>query len=467
MTSKQKLLEKYIQKYISPSQQTKTQIPLHTQFLQKWLEKISQPLPLEIQQQQQQKTKNQKPKTPSMYDLIPSTILKKEIPKLDQHTNITFTSHGRPISIFFSHTHANIPSPTFIQRCIQVIHTLSEFAPKHCLQSPINIYIYLTHAQKTIRHSEDVVPPPPITIGEENVNTAFTTSCDPLHTTPHPKEIILFRQEEVFKVLIHELFHVLGMDFSNNHSQTQQTSQMLREYLNINLPDLRLFETYTETWACILNIICLSVWDNQSQTESKNLQTQIQSRFQKERNFSLWQASKVIHYNQTSHAYLNKKCLKPSSCFVSQTNQKQHQKTQHQKTQHQKTQHQKTQHQKTQHQKNTKNKTQKQNPNKREYKENTQVFCYFLLKAAVFQKIDMFVTKFPPPFNQYHDEENQYHHAQVFTQFVLEAFQETNFANKLQKMSAIYIKYFHTHPRKEQWMFDTMRQTVNEIDILS
>ena len=442
MTSKQKLLEKYIQKYISPSQfqqqKNKTQIPLHTQFLQKWLEKISQPLPTEIQQQQQQQqtTKTQKPKTPTMYDLIPPNILKKEIPKLDQYTNITFPSHGRTISIFFSHTHANIPSPTFIQRCIQVIHTLSEFAPKHCLQPPINIYIYLTHAQKTIRHSEDVIPPP-ITIGEENVNTAFTTSCDPPHTTPHPKEIILFRQEEVFKVLIHELFHVLGMDFSNNQSQTQQTAQMLRQFLNINLPDLRLFETYTETWACILNTICLSVWDNQSETEK-----QIQSRFQKERIFSLWQASKVIYYNQTSHTHLIKKCLKPSSCFLSQTNRTQHQKTQHQ------------------------NKTQKQTHNKREYKENTQVFCYFLLKAAVFQKIDTFVTQFPPPFH--HAKENQQHHAQNFAKFVLEAFQDINFANKLQKMSALYLKYFHTpHQRGDKWMFDTMRQTVNEIDILS
>ena len=448
MTSKQKLLEKYIQKYISPQTktQTKTQIPLHTQFLQKWLEKISQPPEIQLP-----KTNNQKPKPPTMYNLIPPNILKKEIPKLDQHTNISFTSHGRHISIFFSHTHANIPSPLFIQRCIQVIHTLSEFAPKHCLQPPINIYIYLTHAQKTIRHSEDVIPTP-ITIGEENVNTAFTTSCDPPHTTPHKethppnsKEIILFRQEEVFKVLIHELFHVLGMDFSNNQSQTQQTANMLREYLNIHLPDLRLFETYTETWACILNTICLSVWDHdQSQLEIET-EKQIQSRFQKERIFSLWQASKVIHYNQTSHTHLNNKCLKPSSCFLSSNH---------------------TQHQKTQHQNNTKNKTQKKTNNKREYKENTQVFCYFLLKAAVFQKIDTFVTQFPPPFH--HAEKTHHHHAQNFAQFVLEAFQDNNFANKLQKMSKLYLKYFHTpHRRGDQGMFNTMRQTVNEIDILS
>jgi hypothetical protein len=461
MTNKQKLLEKYIQKYISP--QTKTQqLPLHTPFLQKWLEKISQPPEIQQQQQQQQSTtKNQPPKPPNMFDLIPPTILKKEIPKLDQYTNITFTSHGRPISLFFSHTHANIPSPTFIQRCIQVIHTLSEFAPKHCLQPPIHIYIYLTQAQKTIRHSEDVIPnstPPPITIGEENVNTAFTTSCDPPHTTSHPKvienknqppkEIILFRQEEVFKVLIHELFHTLGLDFSNNQSQTQQTANMLREYLNINLPDLRLFETYTETWACILNAICLSVWDNHSQTETETeteTERQIQHRFQKEQLFSLWQASKVIHYNQTSHIHLNKKCLKTASCFFSSK------RTQRQTQKHPKS--------KTNTKTNTKNKT-----NKREYKENTQVFCYFLLKAAVFQKIDIFVTQFPPPFH--HAEENQQHHAQHFAQFVLEAFQDTDFANKLQKMSTLYLKYFHTHPRKEQWMFDTMRQTVNEIDIL-
>lgn len=417
-------IEKYVDNHLSPKIIKKSQNINFTPFITKWIENISSnDIPHFTKE-------NSKPFPSSLYSLIPETIRKKEITKLNQYTNVTFTSHDQEVTLFFSHTNTNTPSIKFIQHCIQVIHTLSDFAPKTCIQSSLHIYMYLTHAQKNIRHSEDVI------IGEQNANTAFTTSCDPTQTSQKPKEIILFRQEEVFKVLIHELFHVLGMDFSNNQEQTQKTAQILREFLNINLPDLRLFETYTETWACILNTICISVWENQ-----ENIQKQIQKRFKKEQLFSLWQVSKIIHYNQITYDSLNQKCLKPKSCFLSQ---------------------------KTKRQNKTQNKTQKKTSNKpkREYKENTQIFCYFLLKSAVFQKIDNFITKFPPPFNKHHAEE-KHSHAQVFAQFVLEAFQDTNFAQQLQKMSALYLKYFHTHPRKEQCMFDTMRQTVNEIDILS
>jgi len=437
MTDKQIILEKYIRKHFSNQQIQQTQIlPTNTHFITKWIKKISEKNALNFIKDIYEPHTNQ----PSMFYSIPEIIRKKEIPKLNQHVKINFISYDRPISIFISHTQNTTPSNQFIQRCIQVIHTLSEFAPKYCIQSPLNIYIYLTHAQKTINHHEEFTP-----ISEQHANTAFTTSCETT-TKKTPKEIILFRQEEVFKVLIHELFHALGMDFSNNHSQTIQSAQLIRHFLSVKMNDIRLFETYTETWACILNTICLLVWENPHKTH-EILTKKIQKRFQNEQKFSLWQASKIIHYNQIYYQNFIKKCLKPTSCFLSPK-----------RTQRQ-----------THHHNNTKtksiNKTQKQ-PNKREYKENTQVFCYFLLKAAVFQKIDIFVTQFPPPFNQ-HQNNTEENHAQDFAQFLLEAFQDTDFANKLQKMSAIYVKYFDTHPRKEQWMFDTMRQTVNEIDILS
>jgi len=289
-------IKKFVDNHLSPKIIKKSQNINFTPFITKWIEKISS-------KEIPQFTKNNfKPSPSSLYSLIPETIRNKEIPKLNQYTNVTFTSHDREVILFFSHTNTNLPSTKFIQHCIQVIHALSDFAPKPCLQSPIHIYMYLTHAQKNIRHSEDRI------IGGQNANTAFTTSCDPTQISQKPKEIILFRQEEAFKVLIHELFHVLGMDFANNQEQTQKTAQILREFLNINLPDLRLFETYTETWACILNTICISVWDN-----PETLQIQIQKRFQKEQLFSLWQASKIIHYNQITYDFLNKKCLKQKS----------------------------------------------------------------------------------------------------------------------------------------------------------
>jgi hypothetical protein len=46
-------------------------------------------------------------------------------------------------------------------------------------------------------------------IDQEHANTAFTTSCKT------NTEINLFREEEWFKVLVHETFHCMGLDFSS------------------------------------------------------------------------------------------------------------------------------------------------------------------------------------------------------------------------------------------------------------
>ena len=60
----------------------------------------------------------------------------------------------------------------------------------------------------------------------EHVNSAVTTSC----TTSG--SLVIYREEEWFKVLIHELFHVMGLDFSATHSDIYTSK--LREYLNVD-----------------------------------------------------------------------------------------------------------------------------------------------------------------------------------------------------------------------------------------
>jgi hypothetical protein len=64
-------------------------------------------------------------------------------------------------------------------------------------------------------------------------------------------EIVLFRNEEWFKVFIHETFHMLGLDFAGmpNLDAARAT---VRDVFPVK-SDMNLYETYTETWASIIN----------------------------------------------------------------------------------------------------------------------------------------------------------------------------------------------------------------------
>ncbi len=78
-------------------------------------------------------------------------------------------------------------------------------------------------------------------LGSNNVNTALTYRC------VHGKSIILlYRSEDLIKTFFHETFHTLSLDFEN------AAKKEVKHIFNINSP-LRLFESYCETWARIVN----------------------------------------------------------------------------------------------------------------------------------------------------------------------------------------------------------------------
>ena len=63
--------------------------------------------------------------------------------------------------------------------------------------------------------------------------------------------LLIYRKEEWFKVLIHELFHVLGLDFSVINYDNNK--EILRKHFNNINSDLLISEAYCELWATILN----------------------------------------------------------------------------------------------------------------------------------------------------------------------------------------------------------------------
>ena len=137
------------------------------------------------------------------------------------------------------------------------IHLLTEFAPEECSRE-MNVYLYLLPDKKVLpttsfAHSDNHG------LSIENINTAFTRTCSEI------SEINIFREDEWFKVLMHETFHNHGLDFSLHFDQYDFAVQ---EELKLCFPALQstvlLFESYCEFWAEMLHSLFVAFFQSKS-----------------------------------------------------------------------------------------------------------------------------------------------------------------------------------------------------------
>lgn len=159
-----------------------------------------------------------------------------------------------------------------------LLHLLGDYARTECSQT-LTIYLYLTSMKKTLADCDR-----DCTIGEDNANTAFTFACKRVN------EVYIYRKEEWFKVLCHELFHSLGLDFSEHEDENINTK--LFEIFPVKI-DIKLYEAYTEIWGELLNLIFLA-YSNCRREPGERILRKIESYVYQEKMFSVYQASKVL-----------------------------------------------------------------------------------------------------------------------------------------------------------------------------
>ena len=110
---------------------------------------------------------------------------------------------------------------------------LDKITIKKCSNN-INIYLFLTDFKKELPNDKNKMITP------KNVNSAFTYGCK------NNNKIVIFRNEEWKKVLLHESFHTFNLDFHiNNFSELKK---MLASLYQIK-SDFLVFETYCEFFA--------------------------------------------------------------------------------------------------------------------------------------------------------------------------------------------------------------------------
>ena len=157
------------------------------------------------------------------------------------------------------------------------IHFLDRHAHSHCSQT-LHLYIYLTDLKKfmPLRRGEP--------IDEMHANTAYTTSCDRWN------EIIVYRREEWFKVLMHETFHSFGLDFSA-HFEPACRARILQTFRIQS--EVNLYEAYTECWAEIMHLVFVVV-EMTDGIAGANILTIFYDLWDVERAFSVFQMVKVL-----------------------------------------------------------------------------------------------------------------------------------------------------------------------------
>lgn len=84
-----------------------------------------------------------------------------------------------------------------------------------------------------------------------NVNSGFTQR----DYTTGVSSIVVYREEEVIKVLIHELLHAFDIDCKTTIKQDEQRfAKMFRLYTGVNIN-----ETFTDAYACMLNVVYCAI----------------------------------------------------------------------------------------------------------------------------------------------------------------------------------------------------------------
>jgi len=170
-------------------------------------------------------------------------------------------------------------------------HFIAPYVKTCDCSKELNVYLYFTPFKKEMPSGgsgdRNAV------IGAMHSNTGFTTSCGANLSKNGGKthtEIVIYRYEEFFKVLLHETMHNLELDFGygTDDSNVSHVFPGIRH-------DIILSETYAETWARLLNIAFYCYYDILGSSGSYTAyRTAVNRCMAAERIFSLYQANRML-----------------------------------------------------------------------------------------------------------------------------------------------------------------------------
>jgi len=213
-------------------------------------------------------------------------IIRKHIDELTMYEIVyNFSLYGRIIKLYFIVEEDNIELKLdkfnkWVDNIIMWLYILNQYASKQCANT-LAVYFYFTSLEKKLPNSNIFI------LDEQNVNTAFTTTC------PRDSEIVVFRQEEWFKVFIHETFHNFGLDFSDMNNN--ESKNCILNIFQVN-SEVNLYESYTEFWAEIMNALFCSFFALKNKNNIDEFLSNSEFFINFERTYSFFQLVKTLNF---------------------------------------------------------------------------------------------------------------------------------------------------------------------------
>lgn len=179
---------------------------------------------------------------------------------------------------------------------------------KTCSEDSLNIYLFLTPFKRELEKSQEKM------LGASNVNGGFCYGCI------SNGEIVVYRQEEVFKVFTHELIHNSGFDsyiwdfMSHVRVKNSQQNKMYNNFLNnFNLSrenEIGIQESIVEFWGEFFNNAIYSfVYSKNCNLSTYNQEFKFYKQiFETIMNYEIihafLQSSKILYHNSITYVEL-------------------------------------------------------------------------------------------------------------------------------------------------------------------
>ena len=166
----------------------------------------------------------------------------------------------------------------YIEFIYRWLYVCSHFPSDKTCSNVLHIYFFPSQFKKLFPKTRKT------TLNVENCNTAFTTSCQP-ETSIH-----IYREEEWFKVFIHETFHSMGLDFSEMNQYS--VNKYLKKYFPLSIQDFKLYECYCEMFAELIHIM----FSCDEDIKEDNLISKVKEKIKEQQKFALLQTVKILHH---------------------------------------------------------------------------------------------------------------------------------------------------------------------------
>jgi hypothetical protein len=175
---------------------------------------------------------------------------------------------------------------------LSIVTALSD---KECSGKSLDVYFYMTPFKKLVPAAATATATANGPLSAIHVNTGLTRSCET------NGEIVIYRTEEWFKVFIHESMHNFNMDFTD--LDLSAANKRLRDTFCIPHNDILLFETYTETWARIINTMFETYFDINVRNQTEFIR-HVRENISTNALFYAYQAVKVLDVMDLKYAQI-------------------------------------------------------------------------------------------------------------------------------------------------------------------